>query len=271
MPFAVVDLSAAFMMAKLNVIYPHLYDFSLKLKRRDFVRKMACGLFVFFSSFSLCAVSMDLPEVIDFGCIEKMQFSEFSGNGIENEAFNKAPELCSFFMYLKDTYQIDTVFETGTYYGFTTAAFALMFNQVYTVEVVKSIYISAQHNLCSYKNITQYLGSSDLVLKRHLPALKDKRVLFYLDAHWYDKWPLLNEINEISKTHKDNCIIVIDDFKVPGRSDIDYDKYGSNECSCEYIQEALGRVFSDCSYHFIIPENVGSHAKFVAIPKKWAN
>ena len=64
-------------------------------------------------------------------------------------------------------------------------------------------------------------------------------------------------------------MIVIDDFKVPGRKDIPYDKYKQKEFSLEYIKEELKLVFSECEIHYIIPSNPMCRAKFVAWPKNW--
>lgn len=45
--------------------------------------------------------------------------------------------------------------------------------------------------------------------------------LFYLDAHWYDDWPLLGELEAIGRYY-DKAVIVIHDFKVPGRNDFSF-------------------------------------------------
>jgi len=91
--------------------------------------------------------------------------------------------------------------------------------------------------------------------------------LFYLDAHWEDYWPLRDEIIEIGKTHYDNCVIVIDDCKVPGRHDIPFDQYKGKECSFEYIQDLLRFVFSGYEIDYLIPANVQNRAKLVIMPK----
>jgi predicted O-methyltransferase YrrM len=184
-------------------------------------------------------------------------------------AFNYAPELLPFFATLKRDYQIETAVETGTFRGGTTVAFSLLFDNVHTIEIVESTYQSAKAALGPYPNVTCHLGSSEKVLRDILPSIEGQRTLFYLDAHWESYWPLLAEIEEISKTHKDNCIIVIDDFKVPGRKDIHYDAYGTNECSYEYVQSQLYKVFTDYSIHYLIPRKVECRAKLVVIPKQW--
>lgn len=202
---------------------------------------------------------------------EAKQFKKYSSPELMgfNEAFNHAPELSSFFNYLKTKYHIDTAIETGTFQGNTTALFGRLFDQVHTIEIVEGTYNAAKDALKSYDNIHLHLGSSEKVLKDLLPSVKGKPVLFYLDAHWQDHWPLLEEIQEIGKTHKDNCIIVIDDIKVPGKKKFPYDAYGDHECSHEYVKEKLDEVFTDYTFHYILPKSVHSRAKFVAIPKKW--
>ncbi len=121
--------------------------------------------------------------------------------------------------------------------------------------------------LAKYSNIHCHFGSSPTFLRDILPSLSDQRVLFYLDAHWYTDWPLLNELKEIAKTHRDHCIIVIDDFKVPGRKDIPYDWHnGNEEYAYEYVKKSIDQVFSGYSVHYLVPRDVNSRGKFVAIP-----
>ena len=97
-----------------------------------------------------------------------------------------------------------------------------------------------------------------------------------MDAHGFDYWPLLDEIDEIGKTHKDNCIIVIDDVMVPGRDDIGCDWYpkypGSSEylsCSHEYAKDKLAGAFTEYHDMYVVPHNPEMRAKLVVIPKKW--
>jgi len=184
-------------------------------------------------------------------------------------AFNSAPEMVPFFYWLKDAYAIDAVVETGTCQGCSTVFFAQCFDQVHTIEISRDSCSKASHKLQKYSNVQCHLGSSEKVLKEILPSLEGKRILFYLDAHWDSYWPLLDELNEISKTHKDNCVIVIDDVQVPGRLDIDWDGYGGNICCYDYFKPGLEQVFSEYSSHYLIPKHRSSHGKYVAIPKNW--
>jgi predicted O-methyltransferase YrrM len=226
-------------------------------------------VFLFSSIFclSLSAIPIPLPHVIDLG-----SYSSESDNyqwKIGQQAFNSAPELIPFFTALKKDYRLTHAVETGTYQGATTVALALLFDKVDTIEIQQDKYDQAELCFKNYSNVSCHLGSSEHIFSTLLPSLANERTLFYLDAHWYNHWPLLEELEEISKTHRDNCIIVIDDFKVPGRPDIAYDYYGPHECSYEYIQEQLVKVYSSYDFYYLIPKWIGSRAKFVAIPKSW--
>ncbi|MBS0624980.1 MAG: hypothetical protein JSS32_02910 [Verrucomicrobia bacterium] len=233
-----------------------------------------------------------LPTMIDFGKIKPkfkknpngdeadawiydMGFIPFQSEGagapMANSmiAFTSAPELGAFFYLIKRKYNLDIAVETGTHIGHTARFLSLYFDQVYSVEFMPEFYQEATKNLRDCANVKLHLGSSDTFLDNLLPTLKEKRLFCYLDAHGYDYWPLLNEIYAIGKTHKDNCVIAIDDFKVPGRPEIKYDYYNNQSCSFEYIEEALKSAFTEYDYHYVIPWNVNTRAKFLAIPKKW--
>lgn len=188
---------------------------------------------------------------------------------IEHSGFNSAPEIGSVIQSLSNEFGIEHAVETGTFLGATTDFLSSCFNTVHTIEILETNLDQAESFLSDKDNIHFHLGSSQVILQKILPELAGKRTLFYLDAHWNDYWPLLDELTEISKTHRDNCVIVIDDFKVPKRRDIPFDQYGEHQCSYKYIQQKLEEVFSYYDYYYLIPKDVGSRAKFVVFPKNW--
>lgn len=209
-----------------------------------------------------------IPKIVDFGQIAPSCHATGSTWSTGQLAFNGAPELGTFLTYLKKAYSITSAVETGTYLGNTTVFLSLLFDEVYTVEVVEETYHKTSSRLKDFPNVQCLIGSSENVLAQLLPKLRGKRVLFYLDAHWDHHWPLRDELKEIAKTHYNNCVIIIDDFKVPGRQEIPFDKYKENECSLEYIKDQLKLVFSEYEIHYIIPARKESRAKFVAVPKE---
>lgn len=184
-------------------------------------------------------------------------------------SFNHSPEIIPVFLLLKKDFQIEAAVETGTNLGNTTALLSLIFDEVHTIEILEDVYNTTKGKLKDIDNVKCHLGSSEKVLGEILPSLSQKRTLFYLDAHWYSYWPLRDELEQISRTHKDNCVIVVDDFQVPGRNDIPFDSYGHHSCSLEYIKGKLKKVFTDYDYYYVIPRNPYCRAKFVAFPKYW--
>jgi len=182
------------------------------------------------------------------------------------QAFNAAPEIGSLLVHLKKKYSLTVAVETGTFKGNTTTFFADLFPKVYSVEANKALYRSAKKEFADCDNLTLVHGSSADALPRILSTIRNARALFYLDAHWGDDWPLREELQAIAKTHRDRCVIVIDDFKVPGREDLPFDYYGNRECSLEYIQDLLPAIFSSYKVLYVIPRSTGSHAKCVLLP-----
>jgi hypothetical protein len=51
---------------------------------------------------------------------------------------------------------------------------------------------------------------------------------FYLDAHWYDHLPLLDEMTLILE-RMSNSVIMVDDFQVPDDPGYCYDDYGEGQ------------------------------------------
>lgn len=238
--------------------------------------------FLVFCCGTIVLHAMDLPPVIDFKSLGILQETFFSKEKpswekslaesaleVGYSAFNEAPEIGVFLHAIKKAYHIDTLVETGSYVGFSTVFFSRCFQEVHTIEISKTSHERVKRFFSGSPHVHCHLGSSDQVLPQILPSLTGKPIIFYLDAHWNDHWPLLQELEEIGKTHRDRCIIVIDDFKVPERPEFPYDQCGAHECSYQYIQNALDKVFSSYSSHYVLPQKTYSRAKFVAIPKMW--
>ena len=67
----------------------------------------------------------------------------------------------------------------------------------------------------------------------------DQDILFYLDAHWNNDLPLVEEIDLIFGKAK-NAIVLVDDFQVPGDDGYSYDDYGGQKAlTREYIDESV--------------------------------
>ena len=231
-------------------------------------------MFYLLSSIFFAALPLNSVKYVDYGSFPTLKNVRY-GTQIDELydlgycGFKWAPELSSFFLMLKDKYELNLCIETGTFKGDSTIVFSRIFDRVDTIEINPSFLDFTKSKIGNRKNINFHLGNSVEVFKTLLPTLNKFRPIFYLDAHWNDFWPLRDELTLIGQNFKDNCIIVIDDFKVPNRPDITFDQYGKNECSMEYIKDNLPEVYSSYELIFLIPKSTSSKAKAVLIPTAW--
>jgi hypothetical protein len=171
-----------------------------------------------------------------------------------------------------DDFLFDTFIETGTYYGATSKWFAETFpdKETHTIENNFDNYQNALKTLSSTANVYCHFGDSIDLIKEVASIFPIQKPFFYLDAHWYNKWPLLNELDIISTLYKDNCCIMIDDFQTPYRP-FQYDKYDGRPNNLEYILPTMNKVFTDPFFFFMekstrTPRPVG---KIILFPKAW--
>lgn len=148
-------------------------------------------------------------------------------------------------------FNISTIVETGTYMADTTKLFSRMAPYVFTIENNENYYNKSAKELNSLNNVKAIKGNSPAVLKEiflnpdfKLPAL------FYLDAHWYNYNPLLDELKEISKAGIIQCVIAIHDFKVPGK-DFGYDCFpDGTPYTIDSIKNLLGGIYGTDNYSY---------------------
>jgi hypothetical protein len=111
--------------------------------------------------------------------------------------------------YLIKMYKCDAIFETGTNAGDTTEYLSRTYpdKQIITSEINKEIFDYAEERLKTRTNVILNNESSEIVLRKYKD--KFKIPFYYLDAHWYDYWPLQDELESI-----ESGIICISDFKL---------------------------------------------------------
>ena len=131
--------------------------------------------------------------------------------------------------------------ETGTYRGTTTEWLAQFGLPVSTIESNEQSYNFSKLRLARYPNVGVNLGSS----VEHLQLLTQQLDLtlptfFYLDAHWEDHLPLVEEVN-IIVDHFSSPVILIDDFQVPDDPEYTYDDYGPGKALTRELLAACWR------------------------------
>lgn len=158
-----------------------------------------------------------IPGIYPFYLRYKKEiFDGFHGDKINQQYVLK---LISFF-------KTSSFLETGTWQGDTTG-FVAAHNKrlpVFTCEINPNFFEHSRIRLKKFKNIKIFNQSSEqFIAKSNTDSLNIGNMpLFYLDAHWYDYWPLLDELRVIIKNYSP-VIILIDDFEVPGRPDYKFD------------------------------------------------
>jgi predicted O-methyltransferase YrrM len=129
------------------------------------------------------------------------------------------------------TLPIDIVVETGTYRGTTTEFLSSNANvPVLTVEVDGRYCGYARARLLRRRHtaVTRSDSRTFLLSLVRSGRLSNKNPFFYLDAHWGNAPPLLDEL-DIIFTNWPRSVVVIDDFQVPGDQQYEYDDYGEGK------------------------------------------
>jgi hypothetical protein len=122
-----------------------------------------------------------------------------------------------------------TIVETGTFLGSTTGYLARFDALVHSSEISAPLYFAARQRLAQFRNVTLTLGDSREMLARLIAnGVNASPAFFYLDAHWHDDLPLLDEVTMIDE-HWASYIALVDDFEVPGDPGYGYDDYGRNK------------------------------------------
>ncbi|MGI9319518.1 MAG: hypothetical protein ACR2QW_19470 [bacterium] len=132
---------------------------------------------------------------------------------------------------LVEVYHPQYIIETGTYRGSTTAHLSRSTGlPVFSIEANRRTYGFSKTRLKADPNIHLSCGDSRLELQNIAEQnhLERQRGLVYLDAHWGEELPLLDELNFVF-TKLPDSIVVIDDFQVPYDAGYGYDDYGSGQ------------------------------------------
>ena len=157
---------------------------------------------------------------------------------------------------LVKNHNIETIVETGIYKGWSTSIFAKKVKKVIGIDISDSLINEAKKYNAENKNVDFYLGSSPEVLNSVLKK-NDNSILFFLDAHWGEYWPLLDELKVI-KEKKILPVIVIHDFFVPdekGNAKFGFDKYGDTVLNFEYVKSSMDKIYGKAGYvHYCLDE-----------------
>lgn len=142
------------------------------------------------------------------------------------------PPLVNIIKKLKDDCNLRNFVETGTYFGETSFFFSLLFDRVFTCDVVdhpKRVDFFFRNNL-----VYETCSSPDF-LRRHLAEIREHS-MFYLDAHWMSYWPLRDEL-AIVYGECAHPVVIIDDFDV--ENGLGFDCWDGKRLCYEYIKDIV--------------------------------
>jgi hypothetical protein len=128
--------------------------------------------------------------------------------GIKKFEYREVPK--ELILLVKDKFEFNVFFESGTYLGQTALWASLYFEKVITVEANIDLY---RKNI--FKSNIEYLfGDSCQEISKHIR----ENTIFYLDAHYsgentFFSYPLIQELKEINNSQKKNIFIIVDDAR----------------------------------------------------------
>lgn len=168
------------------------------------------------------------------------EYLERNEKGFEGDEF-----LATAFKNIIKDNNITTVIETGTYRGYTTKRLAEMVETVYTIEINDEYFFESGQHLVKLPNVRRALSSSPIYLKTllnpELSLIKEK-LLFFLDAHWGNVCPLLDELQVIADA-KIKPVIVIHDFFNPTDPTMGFDAYNGKRFNFDFIKEKVELIY----------------------------
>jgi len=153
--------------------------------------------------------------------------------------------------------------ETGTNMGVTARHVALRFKnlQVFTSEPESSTRAFAKQHLSDCENVEVFEEPSpqflSVLFDKH-PELATQLNFFHLDAHGNGfQWPLADEIRILTE-HLEVGVMLVDDFRVPGRPEFKFDIWGGQMCNMDLL---LANLKSGRKYLILYPKYQGITAK----------
>lgn len=167
---------------------------------------------------------------------------------------------------LKAAHNIMSAIETGTCLGSTALWLAEHFAEVNTAEVNGAYFTLAR------KRMEPVLKDSPVPVMIHYGSSLDmlhkvSAGFYFLDAHWNEHCPLLEELEVIAKEGVRPCII-IHDFQVPGHPEMGFDKFpdGGTPFCYNLIEPYLIAIYGEEGFETNYPDKVeGANRGWISV------
>lgn len=183
--------------------------------------------------------------------------------------FNGDNYVCREFLNLKEKYKINVAVETGSCLYSSTSWFADNFDRVYTVEINQEFARHGVHKVSHKSNVHVFIADSVNWLASVLPnhIKPEDQCIYFLDAHWGDHCPLIDEILNLSCISQKPPVIVIHDFYT-GDESLGYDTYKNQPFTWDWIKssvDVLEQKFGVKYSHYFNTESEGARRGLVYI------
>ncbi len=172
------------------------------------------------------------------------QYAAQNALGFEGDSF-----LQKEIQQLIDKYKINLVIETGTYLGATANKLSEMATKVITIEINPEYYSRAKRLLSSKSNVTLYHEDTLNIFQNIIAESASPNTLFYLDDHWRERNPLLEELSIIAKSEI-KPVLAIHDFKVPNHPELGFDSYGGQDYDWNWIKNSIDAIYGENGYEY---------------------
>ena len=161
---------------------------------------------------------------------------------------------------LKEAHGLKTALETGTCLGSTAMWLAEHFEHVRTCDIHEGYLAIARARMCDISNVETHWERSTVIV-----GLAPVADLYWLDAHWGEHCPLLEELSQIAEQHA-RPVILIHDFQVPG-TDFGFDKMPDGRpFNLELVKPYLDRIYGAGLWDHNYPTEVaGARRGWVSI------
>jgi len=164
--------------------------------------------------------------------------------------FNGDNFVCQEFLAIKEKHAINVAIETGSCLYSTTKWLGENFTNVYTVEISEEYSKHGIHKVAGMLNVHTNIGDSVSFLNKMRDVLTPAdRCLFFLDAHWGENCPLIEELAAISLLKTTPPVIAIHDFYT-GDLTLGWDEYNGQRFDYQWIDLSIKNLESafGCDY-----------------------
>ena len=164
------------------------------------------------------------------------------------EEFNGDYFISNNFIKLKEKFNLTHAVELGTCLGSTAIWLSKNFTKVDTIEINEDFAKIAIERFmeADVHNISIHVGNTTDIL----PTLNiDNNAIIFIDSHWYDVCPMLQELTIIADK-KIKPVIAIHDFFVPYEPNLGYDTIHGQGFSLLWIEPYLEAIYGVDGYDY---------------------